>query len=211
MADSDEVRFSIRTNDNDWGLLPNPGFTEKVSITHPKNNSTLNTVRADIQGTCSADEVRIVVYNSGNREVSRQTLRVRDGRWSTSINLPSGRYRVLAKTLNGRGQDELSFNYKTGTPGGGNFEDLVTITWPRDNSTVASMSVDIQGTSLETDVNIKVYNTRGNILVANQSVAVTNGRWSTTIRGLANGKYRVVVSSSSGKDTDELTFTRVAN
>src|SRR5699024_2812725 len=123
----------------------------------------------------SANEVRVVVYNSGNRVVSQQNIRVRDGRWNTSLSLPAGRYRVLAKTLSGRGQAEVTFNYKSGSSGTGN-ESVVTISAPRDNAVVNAATVMIQGTSREADVDVKVYDTRGNVLVANHSVIVRNGR-----------------------------------
>jgi hypothetical protein len=209
MSDADEVRFSIRTSGDDWGLLTGPSFAEKIAITQPRNNSNIDGIRAVVQGTSSANEVRVVVYDSGNRVVSQQNIRVRDGRWNTSLSLPAGRYRVLAKTLSGRGQAEVTFNYKSGSSGTGN-ESLVTISAPRDNAVVNAATVAIQGTSREADVDVKVYNTRGNVLVANHSVVVRNGRWSVTLRNLPNGTFRVVVVSGSGRDTDEVTFRKAS-
>jgi len=174
----------------------------RVTITYPKNGSTLNTLRADLQGTSTESDISLMVFDSRGKVVSNQSLSVNNGRWSTSLRLANGRYRVKATAGSTKDTDEIWFNYGTGGPP----EDRLSITHPTNNSTVSSMSVAVQGTCRDSDVNVKVYDSK-NRLVANHGIRVQKGRWSTEMR-LPNGKYLVRATSGNGKDTDEVRFTR---
>lgn len=174
----------------------------RVTITHPKNGSTLNTLHADLQGTSTESDISLMVYDSSGKVVSNQSLAVNNGRWTTSLRLARGRYRVKATAGSTKDTDEIWFNYGTEGPS----EGRLSITYPTSNSTVSSMSVAIQGTCRDSGVTVKVYDSR-NRLVANHGIRVQNGRWSTEVR-LGNGKYLVRATSGNGKGTDEIRFTR---
>ncbi|MGI8923252.1 MAG: hypothetical protein ACR2HJ_04300 [Fimbriimonadales bacterium] len=180
-----------------------PPNERRVTITYPKNGANINSLRADIQGTSTESDVSLLVYNASGRVVSRQSMAVQNGQWSTSIKLENGRYRVKATARSGKDSDDIWFDYGGGASGNGK---RVTITWPSDSATVGTMGVDIRGTSTESDVTVHIYNSKGK-LVANHSLAVFNGQWNTHLQ-LPNGRYRITVRSASGKDKDEVTFTR---
>ncbi|MBA3725458.1 MAG: hypothetical protein H0W86_03165 [Armatimonadetes bacterium] len=196
MADSDEVRFSVSTSGPDWGL---PG-DRRVSITYPKNGADLHTLRADIQGTSTSTSIALTVFRRDGGAVSKQTLRVVNGRWSTSLGLAPGRYRAIAAGSGGGGFDQVSFSYSKGSSG----EKRAAITYPKNGAAVNTSRAAIQGTSTEKSVELVVYNSKG-AAVARRSIGVERGRWSVSLK-LDPGAYRVVASSVSGGDVDEVQF-----
>jgi hypothetical protein len=204
MADSDEVRFSAGMGrDVDWGW-GGGGGEGSLAITQPRNGETVDGARVEIRGKSAARDVRVMVYDSNGRTVSNSTASVRNGMWGLSLRLEKpGRYRVAAQNVNGGDRDEISFNYRTGE---GSNEDRVVVTSPRNGANVGSSRVDVQGTSTESDVQVQVFGANGRMF-HNTSVAVRNGRWSFGF-DVPNGRYRIVARSGSGRDTDELWFTR---
>jgi len=206
--DWDEVRFSVRSSSNDWGLpgtKPTPGVENIVQVDSPGNNGTVTGPRVTISGTCTERSVSLEAFDSRNNRVLRQSVSVRNGRWSTTGNFEDGTVRLLVKSESGRDEDAVTFRVvNAGNPGGG-VENIVEITAPRDGAKVGKVTT-ISGRSSEGSVSIQVYDPT-NKLVKNAKVTVRNGQWSLQITLSVGGSYRLVVESASGRDTDALRFT----
>ncbi len=82
-----------------------------VSIESPRNGQAVGAGRIGISGRSSASQVNVTVYR-GSSTVHRTTLRVSGGRWSTSVSVSSGSYRVVAEAASGRGSSEARFNVR---------------------------------------------------------------------------------------------------
>lgn len=197
--------FDGRDVDELWFTKAGNASENRVTITWPKNNATVASLRVDIQGASTERDVRVEVFNAGGKRVHNSSIAVNNGRWSMSINLPNGRYRIKAQSQSGRDVDEIWFN-RTNSGSGGSDEDRVVITYPRNGANVSSQRVEVQGTSTETDVRVEAFSANGQ-RVHVSSLAVNNGRWSVGFH-VPNGRYRIKVTSGSGKDVDEITITR---
>lgn len=205
--DWDEVRFSVMSNGNDWGLpgnKPTPGVENLIYVDQPGANSTVEGPRVTISGTSSERDVKVEVFDGRNKRILNSTIAVRNNRWSTSVNLEDGNYRILAQTWSGKDKDQRNFRVVSrGNPGGG-VENIVDITAPKDGARVSPL-VTIAGKSSEDWVNVQIFDPT-NKLVTNRRVSVRNGEWSVQVT-LNGGSHRLVVESASGRDSDARRFT----
>lgn len=205
--DWDEVRFSVLSNSGDWGLpgtKPTPGVESLLEVDQPGNNGTVEGPRVTISGSSRENDVKIEVFDGKNKRVTNQTVAVRNSRWSTSVNLGDGNYRLLVQTWSGKDKDQRNFRVTSRNSPGTGTESIVTINSPRDGGRVSKL-VTIAGECTEGSVNVQVFDPT-NKLVQNRRVNVREGRWSIQVR-LNGGSHRLVVESNSGLDTDALRFT----
>lgn len=204
--DWDEVRFSVRSNSNDWGLpgtKPTPGTENVLQVDQPGNNSVVEGPRVPISGTCKERDVKIEAFDSRNNRVANQSVAVRGGRWSTSVNLEDGQYTLLIQSASGKDKDRRSIRVVSrGNPVG--VEDIVQISSPRDGARV-SKTATISGRCSEAWVQVQIFDPT-NKLVQNRRVTARDGQWSVQVT-LNGGSHRLVVESASGRDTDALRFT----
>lgn len=206
--DWDEVRFSVRSNSGDWGLgpgtKPTPGVESLLEVDSPSNNANLDGPKVSFSGTSKERDVKLEVYDSNNKRVMNQSVAVRNGRWSTSANFTDGAYKLIVQTSSGKDKDQRNFRVSSrGVPTPG-VESILEIDSPKDGGKTAKRFT-IAGRCKEDSVIVQLFDPM-NKMVKNQRVAVKNGTWNLTV-ALNGGSHRLVVESSSGKDTDAIRFT----
>jgi hypothetical protein len=200
MADSDEVRFSVGGWDNpDWGWGGSGGSGE-VEIVQPRNGDSVSDGMVMFRGNSSARQVNVRVYDPRGSVVMSETVPVEKGRWRAGTKLDNGRHRLVVS--GGRGSDEVWF---TVNGPGGRPDGEVVVTYPRNEAVVSGGQVNVQGTGIVRNVNIRIFDARGK-LMSNETVPVRNNRWSVSQR-LDSGRYRIVARAVGGKDSDEVWFT----
>lgn len=114
--DSDEVRFAVDWDASvDWGWNrdrnwdPDRTNDRRVEVTYPDNGAVIRADRVEFSGVSNGNTVNIRIYNSRGTMLKDTNLRVMNGQWSFIMDLDPGRYRVVARSSNGR-IHEISFS-----------------------------------------------------------------------------------------------------
>jgi hypothetical protein len=82
----------------------------RLRVLTPRNGATLMDRNVLLSGTSGGSDVKIQIYDQRGKRVTYQTLAVRGGRWSTTVQLPVGMtYRAVVELFNGRDRDEVRF------------------------------------------------------------------------------------------------------
>lgn len=211
--DWDEVRFSVNSYTDDWGMAKKPKNPSNqspesvVTIRQPGNGRTVNGPRVTIAGDCSERSVRVEIWDSRNNRIVDKDVSTRNGSFSTDVNLGAGDYRLLVESASGRDSDAWRFSVATATnlpnnPGPG-VEDIVRINQPSNGGTVNGR-VTIAGDCSERSVRVQVWDARNN-KVLDRNVPTRNNYWNTQA-ALPDGDYRMTVDSESGRDSDAWNF-----
>jgi hypothetical protein len=191
--DRDGFRFQIKN-----GAGGTAGSENIVSITSPTQGQVVTGRSVPISGTSTRPTARVGIYDSANHRVFNKSVVVRNGRWGTRASLNNGTYRIVLDTHGQSDRDAVTFTVR-----GGNAESFITITSPRDGSTV-SRDVSITGLSQGSTLRVQIFDSAKK-RVFDKSLAVTNGHWSTAAR-LFPGSYRMVVDMNTGRDADVIHF-----
>lgn len=201
MADSDEVRFSVRSNSSDWGT--GGAHNGYILITRPQMGDSVPGNLVVFNGTARGDRVKLVVLDSSGRTVFQDDLFVRGSKWQTTSPLNPGRYRL--EVSDSRAKDVLSFDVHRGGANIGGGSQKLSISSPRNNQNLGGLRASIEGTANTDTVRVQIFDERGRE-AGDTEVKVRNGRWQADFR-LDQGKYRAKITSPNGRETDEAWFT----
>jgi hypothetical protein len=106
-TEGDEVRITYRGSLAGGGGVPGE---DRVAITYPQDGSIVNAGALAVEGTSADRNVRVQVYDVGGRMVEDASVAVREGHWSTTLDIRNGRYRIEASTPGDR--DEVRITYR---------------------------------------------------------------------------------------------------
>ncbi|MCC7433533.1 MAG: hypothetical protein IT363_02535 [Methanoregulaceae archaeon] len=198
----DEVRFTVNSNGQDWGQ---PEAYLKVA--EPARNSRLTNSRVTFSGNSSERSMYLQVWDDRNKRVVERDIPVKNRYWNSQVVLGDGSYRYTVSA--GRDAETRNFIVDTGkskpkpkpTPGSVS----VRIYDPRNESSVGSSRVLLNGTCPDSAVLVQVFDDRGSKRYE-QRVNTNRGSWSTTVPKMNPGRYRLRVTGHSGSNYDEIWF-----
>ncbi len=190
------VEFSsgLVVSEGDWSPDTSSDY---LRIRSPRDGDSVRDGRVTFSGFAESRDVRVTVYERGGDRVASETVRVRDGRWSTTIPLRGGVYRAVAEGSSSRQRDEVRFTVE-GDPF---HEGDAEILRPRNRETIESDRVYVEGRSTARHFCVQL-TTRLNSVVDENRVSAS-GRFSTTFSRVRDGDYKVRVLTLDGKVRDE--------
>ena len=189
------------------------GASTRAIFTNPEPGFDDQDGEVTFAGEGIGARMTLRIYDERGREVTSRAIEATDGRWETKLRLEGGRYRATVGNSDYRGggrrdEDTVNFSVRYGSDSfSGRDEDRVIVSSPRRDETVRDSRVRFEGTSVERQVTLEIFD--GTRRVYRQDLRVDRGRWSADVRLDRDRRFRFTVKSESGKDLDE-SFVRTA-
>lgn len=182
---------------------------DRVAITYPEDGAKISADNLEVEGTSTEGSVQVAVFDPYDRIVTRTSLAVRDGRWSTSFNLRDGRYRIRVSGRHDedRYRDEVRITYRDESlrQGTGWGDRAIAITAPHNGAVIDAGTLDVQGTTSMRTIRVQLFDDAGRMT---QSVSpdVVESRWSARF-DVPDGRYWIRASRPDGTGGDEVRIT----